>query len=191
MTSSIFQATHPKHVTRQIVFEGIDPNTPDEEGDPALHCALKRRVSLETLAELVRLGARVNLTNAAGQTAVLLSVFHHDPEALRLMLDVGGIADSPKGHLTPLHAAVFNGLDSQADLLLARGADPNHQGTNGVSPLFLASTRQMALRLIAKGGDPYVRNLAGVNAIEYWKSEQSDALEALQKPKAPILSVVR
>lgn len=187
MNASLFNATSAKHITRAVVFEGADPNARNEGSDTPLLCALRRRVGVDTLKELVRLGARTDLVSLDGVSPVLLAVSHPHPAVLEMLLEVGANPNAPRGHTGPLHAAVHLDLRDRVATLLAAGADPNHEGHRGRMPLFLARCRHGALQLIEAGANPYLRNRAGVSAVEHWEQHgHTQALDALNHPQ-PVL----
>lgn len=132
----LFAATAPKHITRAVVFEDADINARNEAGDTPLLSALRRRVSVATLRESVRLGARTDLVSRDGASPLMVAVGHPSIEALAFLLEVG--------------------------------ADPNHTGFHGQTPLFLARSRHGALQLIEAGANPHLRTKLGISAVEHW-----------------------
>lgn len=180
MRPSLFSANAARDVTREVIFKGVPINGRDREGDTALHAALRRRASLEVVVELVRLGAELNSVGGHYQTPMILAVFHPDLRVSDHLLDSGALVNGLPRHLGPLHAAVFNDNRRQVDLLLARGADPNHPGQRGATPLFVARSRGMVQRLLSAGADPYQTDEAGRTAINRWgENGIVEALDAL------------
>lgn len=175
----IFRATSPKHVVRALAFEGEDANGRDADGDTPLTCAIKRRASFSVIQELVRLGARTGLPDGKGATPLFLCMAHPDPNVLKHLLGVGTDPNHPRSRPTALHAAAYAGLADRIAMLLEAGADPNHQGNHGITPLFLTRDGRTARQLIQGGGDPHLRTRSGKTAIEHWRASQSNALDAL------------
>lgn len=187
----VFVATSPKDVVRALAFEGEDANGRDKEGDTPLTSAIKRRAGLAVIQELVRLGARSSLPDGSGASPLFLSMAHPDPNVLKHLLDVGADPNRPRSRATALHAAAYAGLADRIAILLEAGADPNHQGSHGITPLFLARSGASARQLIEGGGNPRLRTRSGKSAIEYWRESKSQALEALSpRSGRPQLMVV-
>ncbi|GAB2652526.1 ankyrin repeat domain-containing protein [Prescottella soli] len=77
-----------------------------------------------TLAQYVDAGVPVNLTNAAGDTLVMLAAYHGHPDAVRALIERGADVNraNDRGQ-TPLAGAVFKGEDAVVAALVAAGAD--------------------------------------------------------------------
>jgi uncharacterized protein len=77
------------------------------------------------LAAYLDAGVPVNLTNAAGDTLVMLAAYYGHPATVRALIDRGADVNRPNDRgQTPLAGAVFKGEDDVVDLLVAAGADP-------------------------------------------------------------------
>ncbi len=77
------------------------------------------------LTEAVDAGVPVNLTNASGDTLLILAAYHDHPDTVRALLDRG--ADPARVNdrgQTALGAAVFRRSERNVTALLAAGADP-------------------------------------------------------------------
>ncbi len=77
------------------------------------------------LTEAVDAGVPVNLTNASGDTLLILAAYHDHPDTVRALLDRG--ADPARVNdrgQTALGAAVFRRSERNVAALLAAGADP-------------------------------------------------------------------
>ena len=71
-------------------------------------------------------GAPANLTNAAGDSLLMLAAYHGHDEAVQLILHHGADANAANDRgQTPLAGAVFKGYTSVARVLLDAGADPD------------------------------------------------------------------
>jgi ankyrin repeat protein len=81
-----------------------------------------------------------------GMTPLHFAVRDGFAEAARTLLDAGVDVNQIKGgdHASPLLIAAVNGQFDLGVELLARGADPNIAGSNGVAPLFAAINLQWA-----------------------------------------------
>ncbi|WP_427008469.1 ankyrin repeat domain-containing protein [Pseudarthrobacter sp. H2] len=111
---------------------GNDDNPPGAAGGPddetlALAHALfdaAREGNSELLGSHLAAGAPANLTNAAGDSLLMLAAYHGHPDTVRLILQHGGDpnAANDRGQ-TPLAGAVFKGYADVARELLDAGAD--------------------------------------------------------------------
>jgi len=71
-------------------------------------------------------GAPATLTNAAGDSLLMLAAYHGHPETVQLVLHHGGDANAANDRgQTPLAGAVFKGYLEVARVLLDAGADPD------------------------------------------------------------------
>ena len=78
------------------------------------------------LAAYVDAGVPVDLTDASGNTLLMLAAYHGHASVVQVLLDRGADADrvNDRGQ-TPLAGAVFKGEDEVVSTLLAAGADPD------------------------------------------------------------------
>lgn len=86
---------------------------------------MARSGEVERLAAYLDAGVPVNLTNAAGDTLVMLAAYHGHPATVRVLTERGADVDRPNDRgQTPLAGAVFKGEDEVVSLLVEAGADP-------------------------------------------------------------------
>lgn len=86
---------------------------------------MARSGDAETLAAYLDAGVPVNLTNAAGDTLVMLSAYHGHPGTVAVLTARGADVNRPNDRgQTPLAGAVFKGEDEVVRLLVEAGADP-------------------------------------------------------------------
>jgi ankyrin repeat protein len=87
---------------------------------------LARAGECDQLLAYVQAGVPVDLTDAAGNTLVMLAAYHGHPETVRRLASAGADVDrvNDRGQ-TPLAGAVFKGEDDVVRTLLAAGADPD------------------------------------------------------------------
>lgn len=87
---------------------------------------LARAGETERLAAYVRAGVPVGLTDAAGNSLLMLAAYHGHAATVAALVDLG--ADPRRGNdrgQTPLAGAVFKGEDDVVHALLRAGADPD------------------------------------------------------------------
>ncbi|RDI16243.1 hypothetical protein DEU38_12832 [Rhodococcus sp. AG1013] len=76
------------------------------------------------LAQYVDAGVPVNLTNASGDTLVMLAAYHGHTDAVRALIERGADVNRPNDRgQTPLAGAVFKGEDAVVAALVDAGAD--------------------------------------------------------------------
>lgn len=101
---------------------------PDEETVALAHRLLDaaRQGDTAVLGSYLAAGVPATLTNAAGDSLLMLAAYHGHAGTVRLILQHGGdaAAANDRGQ-TPLAGAVFKGYTDVAQVLLAAGADPD------------------------------------------------------------------
>jgi ankyrin repeat protein len=111
-----------------------DDLTPDELAFVQSAFEHARSGDLARLVEVLDVGVPVNLTNAVGDTLLILAAYHVHAEVVRELIqrgaDHGRIND--KGQ-TALAAAVFRQDRDIVDALLEAGADPDHGPKSAVA----------------------------------------------------------
>jgi ankyrin repeat protein len=87
-----------------------------------------------SLAAYLDAGAPVDLTNAAGDTLVMLAAYHGHADTVRVLTargaDVNRVNDRGQ---SPLAGAVFKGEDEVVRALVDAGADPTAGAPNAVN----------------------------------------------------------
>lgn len=106
------------------------------------------------LKAALQAGARVDASDAGGQTALMLAAREGHPELVQLLLKAGAQPDGRDGPMTPLGAASIRGHTPVIQLLLRSGADVDAAGRTGLAPLLLAVrfNRMEAARLLLRAG---------------------------------------
>jgi hypothetical protein len=116
---------------------------------------LARNGHTQRLAGLLDAGVPVNLTNAAGDSLLILAAYHGHDDTVRLLLDRG--ADTARVNdrgQTALAAAVFGQSRPIVEMLLAAGADPQHGGRSAIEVArFFGLTEMLRLLLSHRAGD--------------------------------------
>ena len=105
-----------------------DSTGPDEETLALAHKLFDaaRQGDSALLSGYLAAGAPATLTNAAGDTLLMLAAYHGHTDTVRLILQHGGDANGANDRgQTPLAGAVFKGYTEVAQALLEAGADPD------------------------------------------------------------------
>jgi ankyrin repeat protein len=101
---------------------------PDEETLALAHTLFDaaRNGETEMLRSYLNAGAPATLTNAAGDSLLMLAAYYGHAETVQLILHHGADANraNDRGQ-TPLAGAVFKGYTDVARVLLDAGADPD------------------------------------------------------------------
>ncbi|WP_420178630.1 ankyrin repeat domain-containing protein [Paenarthrobacter sp. TA1.8] len=101
---------------------------PDDETLALAHALFDaaREGDAELLRGYLNAGAPATLTNAAGDSLLMLAAYHGHAEAVQLILHHGADVNAANDRgQTPLAGAVFKGYTDVARVLLDAGADPD------------------------------------------------------------------
>jgi hypothetical protein len=104
-------------------------------------------------------------------TPLIRAARNGDVEVLRALLAAGAdpdLADTTGNHWTPLMHAIHKDHAGATRLLLDAGADANHRGDGGVTPLIMAAAYgnvDIVNLLLAHGADPAARARGGITAL--------------------------
>jgi uncharacterized protein len=105
-----------------------ETDVPDERLVEVAHQMfdLARAGEREQLSAYVEAGVPVDLTDASGNTLLMLAAYHGHPETVQMLAEAGGDVNraNDRGQ-TPLAGAVFKGESDVVRVLLAAGADPD------------------------------------------------------------------
>lgn len=94
---------------------------------------LARSGEAEALGQQIDAGLPVNLTNAKGDTLLMLAAYHDHPATVRALLERGADTSriNDRGQ-TALGSAVFRQSEAGVAALLAAGADPLEGGPSAL-----------------------------------------------------------
>lgn len=113
---------------------------------------LARNGETEALAQRLDVGLPVDLTNAAGDTLLILAAYHDHPATVRALLarhaDTARLNDRGQSALV---AAVFRRSDAVDDLLAA-GADPTHGAPSALATAQFFDLAEMLAKLQPSAG---------------------------------------
>ncbi len=153
---------------KSLLAQGVDPNSRDPKGMPALMLAVRRESPRVFDALLAHADIDVNARNAAGESALMLTAIAGDLEASRRLIDRG--ATVQHDGWSPIHYAASGPSTALVRLLLERGATVDALAPNGTTPLMLAAQHApeaTVVLLLQRGADPRRRNQRGLQAIDF------------------------
>jgi ankyrin repeat protein len=173
-------------IVRLLISAGADPSVVDGMKMTVLHAAALGN-DAETVRLLIEAGLDVNATDFQGFTPLIYATSNGNLAASRLLLargaDVNAVSGDgafqkvkagtlAQGRFTPLIMAAPFGSTELVKTLLDAGAKVNAQEIRGMTPLMLAvaTDRQnpdVIRALIAKGGDPNIKSVAGETALDW------------------------
>ncbi len=151
-----------------LLQRGFDPNSVDEQGQPALVLVARDGSprSLEVL--LAHPGIQLDVANRAGETPLMLAALKgHTALAVKLL--ERGAAVNRSGW-SPLHYAATGPAVDLVRLLLDRGAAIDARSPNGTTALMMAAqygTEDAVNLLLARRADARSRNERGLSAADF------------------------
>ena len=154
-------------VVGNLIYRGMDPNTPTEKGEPALVFAV-RSGAPKTVAYLLKQpGIQIDATNMADETALMLAANANDLASANLLIEAGASVNRP--NWTPLHYAASKGHTAMMRLLIENDAYIDAESPNGTTPLMMAAyyASPNAVKLmLEEGADPLLKNQDGQTALD-------------------------
>jgi ankyrin repeat protein len=162
-----------------LLQRGMDPNSRDPSGQTALYLALRESRFRVAAALLEAPKLDVNAVNAADESALMIAALKGQSEWSQKLLDRGALVNKPGW--SPLHYAATGPEPAVVKLLLDRGADVEAASPNRTTPLMMAAqygSEGSVDLLLARGADPKARNDRGLDAADFARLAQRDALAA-------------
>ena len=162
-----------------LLKRGMDPNTPDQNGLPALHLAA-RDGFLEVVKALVAAGADLNRRNAGGETAIMLAAIQGHLATVEFLLGKEAQINHPGW--TPLIYAATSGKNEIIKVLIENHAYIDSTSPNGSTSLMMAvrgghvATVKL---LIEEDADVLVKNEVGESALS-WAEKSSNNAEIVK-----------
>lgn len=196
LTALTYSVINSEPKTVAVLLRKADINLKDDQGNGALHLAIKRG-SKELVDLLLKKNADINVTGIDGatnnQSPLYAALLSDNIDLFKRLLEMGAdpnIADSEGAF--PLSEACLR-RDAEIDtikLLIAKGAEVNKREENGASPLIYASqnagvtpeTRNAIVKfLLEKGADKTFKDKTGKDALSWaLELEHSDTAELLK-----------
>jgi ankyrin repeat protein len=168
---------HDVATVQRLLQRGMDPNTRDEKGQPALTLALRDGAFPLAEALLASPQVDVDATNAAGETPLMMAALKGQTEWMTRLLARGAKVQRP-GWSPVLYAASAPEPQALA-LLLDKGAPVDARSPNGSTPLMMAakygSERSVDL-LLSRGADPAALNDRQLTAADFARQAGREAL---------------
>jgi ankyrin repeat protein len=162
-----------------LLKRGFDPNTADEQGQPALTMAIKESSPKATKLLLEQPGVHIDALNQAGESALMMAALKGDMAGAKMLLERG--AKINENGWSPLHYAATGPEPELVRLLLERGADVDAVSPNGSTPLMMAAqygSEDSVKLLLERGADPNRRNQRDLRASDFAKLAGRDDLVA-------------
>jgi hypothetical protein len=153
---------------KRLLARGMDPNSRDPKGVPALSLAIRRESPRVFEVLLAHPAIDVNALNAAGESALMLAALAGDLEGCRQLLARGANVEQPGW--TAMHYAASGPSTEVVRLLLSKGASVDPQAPNDTTPLMLAAQHAPESTidlLLERGADPRKRNRRGLQPIDF------------------------
>jgi hypothetical protein len=160
-----------------LLQRGFDPNTRNEQGQPALTLALRDRDSAVIQALWAHPELDVNALNAAGETPLMMAALHGNRVWVLKLLERG--ARLHQAGWSPVHYAATGPDVEVLRMLLDRGAPVDARSPNGSTPLMMASrygSEASVDLLLARGADPKLRNQRNLDAADFARLDGRDGL---------------
>jgi ankyrin repeat protein len=127
-----------------------------------------RNGEIEPLAAMVGAGMPVNLSDAKGNSLLMLASYNGHVETARMLLEHGADVDRRNDHgQTPLGGVAFKGYPEIVDLLLQHGADIDADNGVGMTPIMFAAMfgrAKVVEQLRSHGASLKCRNRLGISA---------------------------
>jgi len=166
---------------RNLLSQGVDPNTKDEKGVPGLYIALQEGSLKVARALMDSPKLKAETRNPNDESPLMMAAFKGYLDLAQELIKKG--ADVNKPGWTPLHYAATNGHLKMMDLLLEEHAFIDAQSPNGTTPLMMAASYgapEAVKLLIEAGADMRMRNQQGLTALDFARrAERPDAVELI------------
>jgi uncharacterized protein len=152
---------------QRLLARGMDPNTPNEQGAPALTVATRSGAIKSAMLLAQHPQTLVNVMNSVEETPLMLAALNNQLNVAQVLIERG--AEVNRKGWTPLHYAATKGHIAMMRVLLENNAYIDAESPNGTTPLMMAAfygTPLSVKLLLEEGADPTPRNQSHVNALD-------------------------
>ena len=168
---------------RELLERGFDPNALSEKGQLPLYLAMRDASPKVAEALLAHPAIRIDGTNAAGETPLMMAALRGNAEWAGRLLQRGAALD--REGWTALHYAASGPGTQVVALLLDRGAKVEAPSPNRTTALMMAARygpESTVDLLLARGASLLARNDLGLNATDFARLGGRESLaERLQR----------
>lgn len=166
-----------------LLQRGFDPNSRDERGQTPLYLSLRESAFRVTQRLLDQPQTRIDLPNAANETALMMAALRGHVDWAARLLDKGarieGLTERDQPGWTPLHYAAASPSTATVELLLSRGAKLDALSPNRTTALMMAAQygpESTVDLLLKQGADARLRNDLDLSAADFAQRAGRDAL---------------
>ena len=162
---------------KTLLAAGFDPNTPDPQGQVGLYLAMRDEASKVATALIAHPTLKIDATNAAGETALMMAALRGNLDWTRRLLERGAAIN--RAGWSPLHYAASGPGLAVVKFLVERGAEINAPSPNRSTPLMMASRYgawDSADWLLDRGADARLLNDRSLGAVDFARTAGRDGL---------------
>lgn len=168
----------PQVLMRELA-QGMDPNSRDQDLNPALMVAIKNQSWAAYDMLLANRNIDIELANGRQETPMMYLALLGETKRLQALQQRGGQVN--RVGWTPLHYAASKGQVDTVRYLLNQQAIVNAPAPNGTSPLMMAAfsgKREVVDALLAAGADIRMQNAEHLKASDWARSARHENLAA-------------
>ena len=143
-------------IIKLLIKKGADVNSTNKYSQTSLFIAIKYKLDLDIIRILINAGADINAQDSKGDTPLFYAAENKDKKMMQVLLDAGADINTQNLQGETLLFKMIWKTDI-AQLLITNGADTNIRTKRGLTPLFRANNKNIAVSLINAG--------ANVNAL--------------------------
>lgn len=175
----LFRAVHldDARTVKRLLDEGLDPNSLNDKGQPALFVAMRDESPAAAAALLAHPKIEVDRVNASNETPLMMAALRGNVALAELLIARGAAVN--RAGWTPLHYAATGPRTPMVALLLDKGAALEALSPNRSTPLMLAARygpESNVELLLARGASLQARNEGGMNAVDFANSAGRESL---------------
>ena len=188
-SDSLFRAvvSNDAAAVQRLLATGVDPNSRNDKGVPALYLALQEDALDAARALLQSARIDVNQVTDTDESPLMMAAFKGRMEFAQALVARGASLD--KSGWTPLHYAATKGHLDMMRYLIQQGANINAVSPNETTPLMMAArygTPDAVRLLLDAHADPGMTNQQGMTALDFARSGQRKDAAALLEQKTDL-----